>query len=75
MFPHKGGSVALSLEFLKEYGLTEDAAISPEDPNKRIYQIAGYHQLHCLSVVRDAIYYLNGTMPVWPDEGGFIWDQ
>ncbi|KAK0101313.1 hypothetical protein ONS95_006490 [Cadophora gregata] len=74
LFPDNGGVVALSRDFAREHDLP-DAAVTPEDPSKMIYLVAGYHQLHCLSVIRDSIYYLNGTMPVWPDPGGFIWDH
>ncbi|PVH84630.1 hypothetical protein DL98DRAFT_528077 [Cadophora sp. DSE1049] len=74
LFPDNGGVVALSRDFAREHDLP-DAAVAPEDPSKMIYLVAGYHQLHCLSVIRDSIYYLNGTMPVWPDPGGFIWDH
>jgi hypothetical protein len=41
-----GGSVALSRDFARDQGLP-DAAVTPEDPDKMIYLVAGYHQLHC----------------------------
>ena len=42
----QGGVVALSSEFRNQHGLP-DAAVSPEDPDKMLYLVAGYHQLHC----------------------------
>ena len=42
-----GGSVALSEDVAKGLGLP-DGSKTVEDPSKMIYQIAGYHQLHCL---------------------------
>lgn len=42
--------MALTVDFVAEHNL-DPAAITPEDPNKMIYMIAGYHQLHC--AVRD----------------------
>ena len=41
-----GGSVALSRDFVGQHGLP-DAAVTPEDSDKMIYLVAGYHQLHC----------------------------
>ncbi|KAK3050544.1 hypothetical protein LTR09_008183 [Extremus antarcticus] len=75
LFPAGGGSVALTSDFIQQHGIAANAAPTPEDPDKRIYLIAGYHQLHCLSVVRDSIYFLNGTLTEWPDSNGFIWDH
>jgi hypothetical protein len=46
-----GGSIALSTDFIEKHGLPGNAAATEEDPDKKIYLIAGYHQLHCL--VRD----------------------
>jgi hypothetical protein len=43
-----GGSVALPADFIERHGLPGNAAATEEDPDKRIYLIAGYHQLHCL---------------------------
>ncbi|WPG98223.1 Hypothetical protein R9X50_00101100 [Acrodontium crateriforme] len=74
-FPHGGGAVALSSAFVDRYGVPRNAAPTPEDPSKGIYMIAGYHQMHCLSIVRDALYWLNGTLAKWPDNNGFMWDH
>jgi len=48
LFPAGGGSVALTSDFIQQHGIAANAAPTPEDPDKRIYLIAGYHQLHCL---------------------------
>jgi hypothetical protein len=47
MYLDEGGVVALSRDFAKLHDLG-DAAVSPNDPSKMIYYVAGWHQLHCL---------------------------
>lgn len=42
-----GSSVAVTEQFVKQHGLPPSLR-SPERPDEFIYQIAGYHQLHCL---------------------------
>ncbi|KAH8705449.1 hypothetical protein BGW36DRAFT_353856 [Talaromyces proteolyticus] len=55
--------------------LHPEAAPTSENSTNYHYMVAGYHQLHCLHVVRDSIYYLNGTLSEWHGEGGFLWDH
>jgi len=43
-----GGIVALPSKFRTEHRLPENAALAPEEEDKKLYYIAGYHQLHCL---------------------------
>ncbi|KAI1120112.1 hypothetical protein F5Y10DRAFT_259069 [Nemania abortiva] len=55
VFPTSGSSVAVTEEFVKQRGLPPSVR-SPEQPDKFIYQIAGYHQLHCLYEIRKQLY-------------------
>jgi len=58
--PPGGGIIALTKSFAAENNLPP-SSIAPEDPNKMIYLVAGYHQLHCMEMVRVTVYQLNGT--------------
>ncbi|KAI0530157.1 hypothetical protein GGR58DRAFT_261338 [Xylaria digitata] len=55
IFPTLGSSVAVSKEFVKQHGLPPSIR-SPERPDEHIYQVAGYHQLHCLYEIRKQLY-------------------
>ncbi|KAJ8131458.1 hypothetical protein O1611_g2173 [Lasiodiplodia mahajangana] len=55
VFPTLGSSVALTGEFVRKHGLPPSVR-SPEQSDKFIYQIAGYHQLHCLYEIRKQLY-------------------
>ncbi|KAI3335468.1 hypothetical protein F4824DRAFT_501094 [Ustulina deusta] len=51
----EGGSVSVSEDFVSKYGLAPGAK-STQREGEMHYLIAGYHQLHCLPVIRDQIY-------------------
>ncbi|KAI1379816.1 hypothetical protein F4677DRAFT_407723 [Hypoxylon crocopeplum] len=55
LFPSGGGRVALSQDIVEKLSLPASVPAA-QDPEKRIYQIAGYHQLHCLDKIRDVLY-------------------
>ncbi|KAI1145386.1 hypothetical protein F4825DRAFT_474139 [Nemania diffusa] len=55
IFPTFGSSVAVTEEFVKKHGLPPSVK-SPEQPGSHLYQIAGYHQLHCLYEIRKQLY-------------------
>ncbi|KAI3339407.1 hypothetical protein F4824DRAFT_455310 [Ustulina deusta] len=55
VFPTFGSSVAVTEQFVKQHGLPPSLR-SPERPDEFIYQIAGYHQLHCLYEIRKQLY-------------------
>ncbi|KAI8624524.1 hypothetical protein F5Y19DRAFT_312655 [Xylariaceae sp. FL1651] len=55
MIPPGGGSVTVTEEFVTKHGLPLGAK-SMQRPGEMHYLIAGYHQLHCLSVIRDQLY-------------------
>jgi len=73
--PHGGATVALSKQFVEENNLFPGAAPLEENATEFHYLVAGYHQLHCLREVRDAIYFLNGTLKEWPGKEPFQWDH
>ncbi|KAI1119483.1 hypothetical protein F5Y14DRAFT_5254 [Nemania sp. NC0429] len=53
--PLGGGSVSVSEEFVSKYGLAPGAKSTQQEGHMH-YLIAGYHQLHCLSEIRDQLY-------------------
>ncbi|KAI0179376.1 hypothetical protein GGR52DRAFT_535942 [Hypoxylon sp. FL1284] len=55
VFPYGGGRVALSQDIVRELSLPASAPAA-QDPEKSVYQIAGYHQLHCLDKIRDVLH-------------------
>ncbi|KAI1191740.1 hypothetical protein F5B17DRAFT_251101 [Nemania serpens] len=55
MIPQGGGSVSVSEDFVSKYGLAPGAK-STQQEGQMHYLIAAYHQLHCLSVIRDQLY-------------------
>ncbi|KAI1778042.1 hypothetical protein F4818DRAFT_438219 [Hypoxylon cercidicola] len=55
LFPRGGGRVALSQDIVGKLSLPASVAAT-HDPEKRVYQIAGYHQLHCLDKIRDVLH-------------------
>ncbi|KAI1294306.1 hypothetical protein F5Y03DRAFT_373349 [Xylaria venustula] len=55
VFPTLGSSVAVTEDFVRQHGLPPSVK-SPERPDEYIYQIAGYHQLHCLYEIRKQLY-------------------
>ncbi|KAI0411949.1 hypothetical protein F5X98DRAFT_31814 [Xylaria grammica] len=55
IFPTHGSSVAVSKEFVELHSLPPSMR-SPEMPDQFVYQIAGYHQLHCLWEIRKQLY-------------------
>lgn len=70
-FPPGGGIVSVSKSFAAEHGVPA-AAVSPENEEEMIYMVAGYHQLHCLMVMRETLYQLNGTSS---DTDPILWDH
>ncbi|GAB7355481.1 hypothetical protein MBLNU459_g5978t1 [Dothideomycetes sp. NU459] len=73
--PDHGATVAVSKQFVEENHLFPGAAPVEDNATEFHYLVAGYHQLHCLRQVRDAIYYLNGTLEDWPGKAPFMWDH
>ncbi|KAK5958563.1 hypothetical protein OHC33_000406 [Knufia fluminis] len=67
-----GSAVAIPREMQAALKLDPGAAPTTEDPSKAHYLVAGYHTMHCMHVVRDSIYYLNGTLKEWPGPGPFL---
>ncbi|KAI0975541.1 hypothetical protein F4678DRAFT_456894 [Xylaria arbuscula] len=59
MIPPGGGSVSVSEDLVSKYGLAPGAK-STQREGEMHYHIAGYHQLHCLSVIRDQLYEPSG---------------
>ncbi|KAI1307520.1 hypothetical protein F5Y03DRAFT_122315 [Xylaria venustula] len=59
MIPPGGGSVSVSEDVVSKYGLAPGAK-STQREGEMHYLIAGYHQLHCLSVIRDQLYEPSG---------------
>ncbi|TGJ82637.1 hypothetical protein E0Z10_g6141 [Xylaria hypoxylon] len=55
MIPPGQGSVSVSEDFASKYGFAPGAK-STQREGEMHYLIAGYHQLHCLSVIRDQLY-------------------
>ncbi|KAI1348048.1 hypothetical protein F5Y01DRAFT_307076 [Xylaria sp. FL0043] len=55
MIPPGGGSVTVPEDLVSKYSLTPGAK-STQREGEMHYLIAGYHQLHCLSVIRDQLY-------------------
>ncbi|KAI0425070.1 hypothetical protein F5Y09DRAFT_322660 [Xylaria sp. FL1042] len=55
VFPRLGSSVSVTEEFVRQHGLPPSVR-SLERPDEFIYQIAGYHQLHCLYEIRKQLY-------------------
>ncbi|KAI1273110.1 hypothetical protein F5Y07DRAFT_273797 [Xylaria sp. FL0933] len=55
VFPTLGSSVAVTEDFARQHGLPPSVR-SPKRPDEFIYQIAGYHQLHCLYEIRKQLY-------------------
>jgi len=70
--PRKGAAVAIPERLKQEMGLFPGAARTPNNSSNFHYMVAGYHQLHCLRVLRDTIYKLNGT---YTDDDPFLWDH
>ncbi|TGJ88279.1 hypothetical protein E0Z10_g436 [Xylaria hypoxylon] len=59
VFPTLGSSVAVSEEFVKQHGLPPSVR-SLERSDEFVYQVAGYHQLHCLWEIRKQLYEPSG---------------
>ncbi|KAI1335927.1 hypothetical protein F5Y15DRAFT_396240 [Xylariaceae sp. FL0016] len=55
MIPVGGGSVSVTHDFADKYDLPKGVE-STVRPGEMQYMIAGYHQLHCLSEIRDQLY-------------------
>ncbi|XMA17518.1 hypothetical protein WAI453_010309 [Rhynchosporium graminicola] len=70
LFPVGGGIVYLSQEYIESRRLPI-STISPNRPgNKSVYEIAGYHSLHCVSALRANLWRAKGAL-----EGGLPYDM
>ncbi|XXH04030.1 hypothetical protein Hte_010441 [Hypoxylon texense] len=75
-----GGRVALSQDTVGRLSLPTSVPAA-QDPEKRVYQIAGYHQLHCLDKIRDVLHDIsdlqNGIVreDAMPYLNGSNWDH
>ncbi|RDW79810.1 hypothetical protein BP6252_04448 [Coleophoma cylindrospora] len=70
-YPKYGGSVALSYDYAAKYGLPLGDTTG-DNSSEMHYLVAGYHQMHCLQVVRETIYQLNGTST---NTDPILWDH
>ncbi|KAK4502426.1 hypothetical protein PRZ48_005851 [Zasmidium cellare] len=60
------GTVALDLEWAEQQRLPE-TELHPDDPTKGVYILDGYHQIHCLIMVRQALFeFADGKTQTYP---------
>ncbi|KAH8798667.1 hypothetical protein F5884DRAFT_140582 [Xylogone sp. PMI_703] len=62
IFPAGGGYIKITQSFAKQYSIP--SSMTASNSSDMVYILAGFHQLHCMDVVRDTIYQLNGTMMI-----------